>query len=364
MPARNANRGRGGGQGREGNRPSGAGSRQGSSGAASASSQGGSNRGGGRDTPGGGSSRTGNRATSSTAQSSGAARRSGPGRATGSGTARGSVSQSVSTQEPTLGKGGFSSGIAGGDLVSGGISSMGQSASTTSGRPRPADVDAGLFGSRSPATGAGGSDRERQIDQQRESRDTSRQRGQTDIGAEPGTRVAGRPRSPGLSAWLAGAENPLAMMRRIQDDLDRVFRTFGVPRLSTAFTPPRELEELLATSPTLAQSAQWSPQIEVFERDGNLVVHADLPAVRREDVQVEIDNDVLTIRGERRHQSREAEGGYRRTERSYGTFLRQIPLPEGVDPSGIEASYQDGVLEVIVPTPRDEQRPRRRIEIR
>jgi HSP20 family protein len=150
----------------------------------------------------------------------------------------------------------------------------------------------------------------------------------------------------------------------MQDDLDRVFRAFGVPRLSAAFTPPRELEELASRSPAMSQSTQWSPQIEVFERDGNFVVHADLPAVRREDLEVDVDQDVLTIRGQRRQEHREAEGGYRRTERSYGTFFRQIPLPEGVDPTDIQATYQDGVLEVVVPTPRDSERPRRRIDIR
>jgi HSP20 family protein len=178
-------------------------------------------------------------------------------------------------------------------------------------------------------------------------------------------RVAGRGRpTQGLSAWLAEAENPFAMMRRMQEDLDRVFRAFGVPRIGAALAPARELEELLARSPALTQSSQWSPQIEVFERDGNLVVHADLPAVRKEDVEVNVDNDVLTIRGQRRQEHRETEGGYRRTERSYGSFFRQIPLPEGVDPSSIEASYQDGVLEVIVPSPREQARGRRRVDIR
>jgi HSP20 family protein len=154
------------------------------------------------------------------------------------------------------------------------------------------------------------------------------------------------------------------MMRRMQADLDRVFRAFGVPRLGAALAPPRELEELLATSPALSQTAQWSPQVEVFEREGNLIVHADLPGVRRDDVEVAVDDDVLTIRGERRQQHREAQGGYRRTERSYGTFFRQIPLPDGVDPTEIQAAYQDGVLEVIIPSPRDQQRGGRRIDIR
>jgi HSP20 family protein len=154
------------------------------------------------------------------------------------------------------------------------------------------------------------------------------------------------------------------MMRRMEEDLDRVFRAFGIPRLGAVFAPAREFEEVLARTPALSQAARWSPQIEVLERDGNLVVRADLPGVKRDDVEVNVDDDVLTIRGERRQEHREAEGGYRRTERSYGTFFRQIALPEGVDPDQVQASYQDGVLEVVVPSPRTEQERRKRIEIR
>jgi HSP20 family protein len=154
------------------------------------------------------------------------------------------------------------------------------------------------------------------------------------------------------------------MMRRMEEDLDRVFRTFGIPRLGAVFAPPREFEQLLARAPALTQAAQWSPQIDVFEREGDLVVHADLPGVKRDDVEVNVDDDLLTIRGERRQEHREAERGYRRTERSYGSFFRQIPLPEGVDPDEVQASFQDGVLEVVVPSPRAQQQRRRRVEIR
>jgi HSP20 family protein len=184
-------------------------------------------------------------------------------------------------------------------------------------------------------------------------------------GGRAAGRAAGRPQpGQGLSTWLTGIDNPFAMMRRMEEDLDRVFRAFGIPRLSPVLAPPRELEDLLARAPALSQAGQWSPQIEVSEREGNLVVRADLPGVKREDVEVNVDNDVLTIRGERRQEHRETEGGYRRTERSYGTFFRQLPLPEGVDRDQVQATYQDGVLEVIVPAPRDRQPTRRRIEIR
>ncbi|MFN2567022.1 MAG: Hsp20 family protein [Gemmatimonadaceae bacterium] len=250
--------------------------------------------------------------------------------------------------------------------------------SPTASRPTAGDVDrgTGTLGVRSGAGDAstsgseGTSERQLDLESVRGDRPagaTGQVRGvgaQTTGGARAGSAVAGRGQGArGPSPWLAGAENPFAMMRRMQDDLDRVFRTFGIPRLAT-LAPARELEELFARSPALTQAAEWSPQVEVLERGDSLVVRADLPGVKRDDVEVNVENDVLTIRGERRQERSETEGGYRRSERSYGTFFRQIPLPEDVEPSQIEASYEDGVLEVRIPSARDQQRSRRRIEIR
>jgi HSP20 family protein len=403
MPARNANRGRGGGsRGKGGSRQSGAGGRQGGSSASAASSRSESARSAGARGGGAASGgRSGGR-SSSAAQTSRAAGRSGSSGGRGASSGASGERQSGETQGGT-GRGGsarsssragteersraassaspsaegsvepillidipVSSGIAGGDLESGGIAAAASIGSET---PRAGDVDAGLFGAPAPTSGGTASparEREREIESTRESRTASASKPSSPAtSGQSGGRVASRGRaSPGFASWFAGAENPLVMMRRMQDDLDRVFRAFGVPRLGAVLAPVRELEEELSRSPAVGQGGQWSPQIEVFERDGNLVVHADLPAVRREDVEVDVDNDVLTIRGQRRHEHRDTEGGYRRTERSYGTFFRQIPLPEGVDPTEIEAAYQDGVLEVIIPTPRDPERSRRRIDIR
>lgn len=368
MPARNTNRGRGGGQGRDGNRQSGAGSRQGSSGAKSASARGSAGRGAAtRAGAGASSGRAGGRSASSATLPSRSAGRSATGSTrTESGARSGAASGDSVSGGSRARKVAVTTGIAGGDLQSGGIAAAPS--------PEPvapaADVDAGLFGSgasagRATTSAARPSELEREIEQTRETSAATAAAAARPTEELRRGGVAGRGRpSSGLASWLAGAENPLAMMRRMQDDLDRVFRAFGIPRLGAVLAAPRELDELLSASPALTQSGQWSPQIEVFERGGNLVVHADLPAVRREDVQVEVDDDVLTIRGERRHEHRDTQGGYRRTERSYGTFFRQIPLPEGVDPSDIEAAYQDGVLEVIIPTPRDSQRIRRRVDIR
>ncbi|MDQ3995674.1 MAG: Hsp20/alpha crystallin family protein, partial [Gemmatimonadota bacterium] len=289
----------------------------------------------------------------------------------GSGAARagGGSSSGARTGRPTsgdaAGAGGVASGIAGGDLSSGGVAAT---SGPSSGTPQAADVDSALFGGSSRGEAGRLSERPRDIESARDGADARESvTGRTAAAAprDTASRLVGRGQSGhGLAGWLAGADNPLAMMRRMEQDLERVFRAFGVPRLSAGFAAPREIEELLARPPALSQAAQWSPQIEVFERDGNLVVHADLPGVKREDVEVNVENDLLTIRGERRQEHREAEGGYRRTERSYGTFFRQIPLPDGVEPDQVRAAYNDGVLEVTIPAPGDQPSGRRRIEIR
>jgi HSP20 family protein len=89
----------------------------------------------------------------------------------------------------------------------------------------------------------------------------------------------------------------------------------------------------------------------MFERDGKLVVTADLPGVKKEDVKVEVDQDVITIQGQRRHEQTSRQQGYYRSERSYGSFYRTIPLPEGADPSTASATFRDGVLEIALQAP-------------
>ncbi|MGZ4831946.1 MAG: Hsp20/alpha crystallin family protein [Terriglobales bacterium] len=93
----------------------------------------------------------------------------------------------------------------------------------------------------------------------------------------------------------------------------------------------------------------WVPPIEVEQRDGNFVVSAELPGIPDEDIQVEVTDDALIIRGERQIEHEENERGIRRTERRYGQFYRAIPLPDGADPDKAKAELQNGVLRVTVP---------------
>ena len=93
----------------------------------------------------------------------------------------------------------------------------------------------------------------------------------------------------------------------------------------------------------------WAPAIEVFEKEDKFVVKAELPGMKEEDIDVSVVGDTLTIKGERKAETEVKEEDYYCCERSYGSFSRSIALPSTVDASKIEASYEDGVLEVSLP---------------
>jgi len=137
-------------------------------------------------------------------------------------------------------------------------------------------------------------------------------------------------------------------MMRFMSEIDRMFDDFTRGH----------------STPTTAQTrsmATWNPAIEAFERDGALIVRADLPGVPSENVHVEVDGDLLTVSGERKQENKEEREGYYHSERSYGSFQRSIALPQGVDPSTVQASFDHGVLEVTVPMP--ERKSARKVEI-
>jgi HSP20 family protein len=106
----------------------------------------------------------------------------------------------------------------------------------------------------------------------------------------------------------------------------------------------------------------WAPAIDALTKDGNLVIRAELPGVELEDVDVALQDGTLTISGEHKADQEEGLGGYHLRERRYGSFRRNIALPEGIDESKIHARFGDGVLEVTVEGAAIEQAPKR-IEI-
>jgi HSP20 family protein len=205
----------------------------------------------------------------------------------------------------------------------------------------------------SATTKANAPDRERQIT-------TGREGGES--GGEPVRRSA---LSPQRGYGLVNLGDPMSLMQRMAEDLDRLLDQFGFglglgSQRGSALSAARG-----AGQPGLLRGLQsvWSPQVEVFRRGSELVVRADLPGMNRDDVQVDVDNDVLTISGERRQENEENREGVFRSERSYGQFYRAIPLPENVDASKVKASFNDGVLEVTAPLPKEEQRRSTRIAI-
>jgi HSP20 family protein len=100
-----------------------------------------------------------------------------------------------------------------------------------------------------------------------------------------------------------------------------------------------------------ARSNAWHVRMDVFEKDGRMVVKADLPGIKREDIDVSLDRGDLVIRGERREEKEVKEEAYYRAERAYGSFYRRIPLPFAVSSDQVSATFKDGVLEVTVPIP-------------
>jgi HSP20 family protein len=110
--------------------------------------------------------------------------------------------------------------------------------------------------------------------------------------------------------------------------------------------------------------SEWTPSVDVYERDNTLVVKAEVPGLKKEDIEVALDQGDLVIRGERKAESEVKEENYYRIERNYGSFYRRIPLPFEVQADQVSASYNDGVLEVRIPKPAQEQAQPQRIPLR
>lgn len=153
--------------------------------------------------------------------------------------------------------------------------------------------------------------------------------------------------------------NPFRMLERFADEMDQVFDEFGLGR---GWMTPRFGRNLRGMG---ARSSDWTwtPDIEVFQRGNEIVVHADLPGLKKDEIKVDVDEDRITLQGERRREREEERDGIYRSERSYGTFYREIPLPPGTMADQAKASFRDGVLEITIPAPPEAARHGRRLEI-
>ena len=179
-----------------------------------------------------------------------------------------------------------------------------------------------------------------------------------ETGRETGSRQSGVTRR---SPMFGTTASPFNLMRRMAEDIERLFDSdFG--RVGLGMSPR------LTSTPWRSEGrfadALWAPQVETFRRENNLVVRADLPGLAKDNISIDVEDDMLLISGERTDENQDDRDDYYRSERTYGRFFRAIQLPDGVDPDKIEATFKDGVLEVTVPAPKVQTPRNRQVKIR
>jgi HSP20 family protein len=103
---------------------------------------------------------------------------------------------------------------------------------------------------------------------------------------------------------------------------------------------------------------RWTPAMDLLETESHFVLRADLPGMAEEDVNVELEDNVLTLSGERKSEHQDRSEGYYRVERAFGAFSRSLTLPKGIDPEAVTAAFDRGVLEVRIPKP-EARKPRK-----
>ncbi|MBD0371517.1 MAG: Hsp20/alpha crystallin family protein [Pyrinomonadaceae bacterium] len=140
--------------------------------------------------------------------------------------------------------------------------------------------------------------------------------------------------------------DPFRDLRSLQDEVNRLFST----NLSRAFDDEG-----------IARGA-WMPNVDIYENKDQIVLEAELPGMNREDFDLSIENNIITLRGERKFEKKDDGDNYHRVERAYGTFTRSFTLPQTVSAEGATAEYKNGVLRVTLP--KREEVKARRIEIK
>jgi HSP20 family protein len=145
-----------------------------------------------------------------------------------------------------------------------------------------------------------------------------------------------QPRVQSITHW-----NPFTEMAGLRKEMDQVFgEFFGQTPFAMAAT-----------------EAMWGPLVDVHETKDSFLLMAELPGVKQGDIQVSVEGDTLTLKGERKRETEVKEDQYHRIERSYGRFERSILLPSVVDPGRVKAAYRDGVLEIQLPK-KEEAKPK------
>jgi HSP20 family protein len=138
--------------------------------------------------------------------------------------------------------------------------------------------------------------------------------------------------------------DPVREIDSLQGEMNRLFSTFFDTPTSRA-----------GNGGTTAASRRWIPAMDLIETGEHFVLKADLPGISENDVNIEVENNVLTVSGERKTEHEEKHEGYYRLERATGAFARSLTLPEGIDAEAVSATFDNGVLEVRIPKPAQAQ---------
>lgn len=135
---------------------------------------------------------------------------------------------------------------------------------------------------------------------------------------------------------------PLGELENLQNEMNRLF-DFSIGRW-----PVRGMGLM---------EGEWSPTVDVYDSKDNMMVKADIPGMKKEDIDISVHGDILTIKGEKKEETETKENNYVKTERFYGSFNRVLTLPSEIDESKVKASYKDGVLDIILPK-KEEHKPK------
>ena len=146
-----------------------------------------------------------------------------------------------------------------------------------------------------------------------------------------------RHRNGDLTSW-----DPFSMLETLQDEMNRLFG------LSSSRWPERSAGFL---------EGSWRPAIDVYDEKDNLIVKADIPGLTKDDIEVTVEGNILTVKGEKKHEDKIKEKDFVREERFYGAFHRAIALPTSVDSEKVKAAYKNGVLELTLPK-KEEAKPK------
>lgn len=141
--------------------------------------------------------------------------------------------------------------------------------------------------------------------------------------------------------------DPWGSMSKLQDEVNRVFH--------------QRLGAVAPNDDSSVATSNWTPAVDIEEQTDRFVITADVPGVKPEDIDITMENGLLTIKGERREERNVAETGFRRVERVSGSFYRRFSLPDSADAERISANGKNGVLEIVIP--KGEQAKARRISV-